>query len=42
MRKRATRIATYGGFMPIKRLSTPDEQGAAIVARMRWLPLSAM
>jgi NAD(P)-dependent dehydrogenase (short-subunit alcohol dehydrogenase family) len=27
---RAERIAAYGYFMPIKRLSTPDEQAAAI------------
>src|SRR5213593_777986 len=27
---RAARIAAYGWFMPIKRLSTPDEQAAAI------------
>lgn len=27
---RATRIAAYNYFMPIKRLSTPDEQAAAI------------
>jgi NAD(P)-dependent dehydrogenase (short-subunit alcohol dehydrogenase family) len=27
---RATRIAAYGWFMPIKRLSTPEEQAAAI------------
>jgi NAD(P)-dependent dehydrogenase (short-subunit alcohol dehydrogenase family) len=28
--QRAQRIAAYGWFMPIKRLSTPDEQAAAI------------
>jgi len=27
---RAARIAAYGWFMPIKRISTPDEQAAAI------------
>lgn len=29
-RARAERIAAYGWFMPIKRLSTPEEQAAAI------------
>jgi 3-oxoacyl-[acyl-carrier protein] reductase len=29
-RARAERIAAYGWFMPIKRLSSPDEQAAAI------------
>ena len=28
--ERSTRLAAYGYFMPIKRVSTPDEQAAAI------------